>query len=41
MTEFIERSDPMKAKKVGADDYCLKSPDCIKLIEAIKNLFVA
>jgi len=38
MTGFIDAVDAVKARKVGADDYCAKTSDCLPLIEAVKKL---
>jgi len=38
MTGFIEAVNALKAREVGADDYCAKTSDCDSLIEAVKGL---
>lgn len=38
MTGAIDAVDAIKARKAGADDYCVKTSDCAQLIAAIKNL---
>ncbi len=38
-TGAIDAVDAVKARRMGADDYCAKTSDCSPLIEAVKNLF--
>lgn len=38
MTGAIDAVDAVKARKMGADDYCVKTSDCSSLLEAVKNL---
>ncbi len=38
MTGAIGAVDAVKARKMGADDYCAKTSDCVPLIEAVKKL---
>ena len=38
MTGSIDAVDAVKARSVGADDYCAKTSDCAPLIEAVKKL---
>ncbi len=38
MTGAIDAVDAVKAKKVGADDYCVKTSDCSPLLEAVRRL---
>ena len=38
MTGAIDAVDAVKARKVGADDYCAKTSDCVSLLEAVKKL---
>ena len=38
MTGSIDAVDAVKARKVGADDYCAKTSDCAPLIEAVKKI---
>jgi len=38
MTGSIDAVDAVKARKVGADDYCAKTSDCVPIIEAVKRL---
>ena len=38
ITGAIDAVDAVKARKMGADDYCAKTSDCALLIEAVKNL---
>jgi DNA-binding response OmpR family regulator len=38
MTGMIDAVDAVKAKRVGADDYCVKTSDGSSLIEAVKKL---
>jgi len=38
VTGSIDAVDAVKARKVGADDYCAKTSDCAPLLEAIKKL---
>ena len=38
ITGAIDAVDAVKARKVGADDYCGKTSDCAPLLEAIKKL---
>ena len=37
LTGSIDAIDALKAKKVGADDYCVKTSDSSLLIETVKN----
>ena len=37
-TGTIDAVDAVKARRMGADDYCVKTSDCLPLIEAVKNL---
>lgn len=37
MTGLIDAVDAGKAKKMGADDYCVKTIDCSSILEAIKQ----
>lgn len=38
LTGSVDAVDAVKAKKVGADDYCVKTGNCLYLIEAINKL---
>ena len=38
MTGFIDAIDTVRARKVGADDYCAKVSDCAPLLAAVKKL---
>ena len=38
ITGSVDAVDAVKAKRVGADDYCAKTSDCIPLVEALKKL---
>lgn len=38
MTGTIDAVDAVKARKMGADDYCVKTADGAPLVEAVKNL---
>jgi DNA-binding response OmpR family regulator len=38
MTGAIDAVDAVKARKAGADDYCVKTSDTIELIAAVKAL---
>ena len=38
MTGTIDAVDAVKARGAGADDYCVKTPDCSPLMEAIDSL---
>jgi len=38
MTGSVDAVDAVKARKVGADDYCAKTSDSVPLLEAIKKL---
>lgn len=38
MTGAIDAVDAVKAREMGANDYCVKTSDCESLIEAAKNL---
>jgi FixJ family two-component response regulator len=38
ITGSIDAVDAVKARKVGANDYCAKSTDFLVLIEAVKKL---
>jgi twitching motility two-component system response regulator PilH len=40
MTGSIDAVDAVKARKVGADDYCAKTSDCAPLLEAVKKLIL-
>ena len=37
-TGSIDAVDAVKAKQVGADDYCVKTSDCAPLLLAVKNM---
>jgi DNA-binding response OmpR family regulator len=37
-TGAIDAVDAIKARKAGADDYCVKTSDCSQLLIAVKNL---
>ena len=39
MTADIDAVDTVKARQMGADDYCAKTKDFVPLMETIKNLF--
>ena len=39
MTGTIDAVDAVKARQVGAEDYCVKTTDCAPILEAVKNLF--
>lgn len=39
MTGSVDAVDAVKARKAGADDYCVKTNNFSHLIEAIENLF--
>jgi len=38
MTGAIDAVDAVKAKKAGADDYCVKTSDAAPLLEAVRKL---
>ncbi|MCP4653554.1 MAG: response regulator [Candidatus Omnitrophica bacterium] len=38
MTGSVDSVDAVKAKRNGADDYCVKSPDCASLLEVIADI---
>lgn len=38
MTGAIDAVDAIKARKCGADDYCVKTSDCSQLLTAVKSL---
>ena len=38
-TGSIDAVDAVKARKMGADDYCAKTSDCAPLLEAVKRIF--
>ncbi len=38
MTGAIDAVDAIKARKSGADDYCVKTSDSANLVEAVKRL---
>lgn len=38
ITGFIDAIDAVKAKRMGADDYCVKTSDFAPLIESLKEL---
>ncbi|MEM7816481.1 MAG: response regulator [Candidatus Aenigmatarchaeota archaeon] len=38
MTGSVDAVDAIKAAKVGANDYCAKTSDCLQIIEAVKKL---
>ncbi|MFH1867416.1 MAG: response regulator [Candidatus Omnitrophota bacterium] len=40
MTGSVDAIDAVKAKKAGADDYCVKTSDCAPLLEAANNIFM-
>lgn len=37
-TGAVDAVDALKARQAGADDYCVKTSDCVPLLEALKNL---
>lgn len=37
-TGVIDAVDAVKARKAGADDYCVKASDSVQLIDAVNNL---
>lgn len=37
MTGTIDAVDAVKARKMGANDYCVKTADCSPLLKALKN----
>ena len=39
MTADIDAVDTVKARQMGADDYCVKTKDFVPLLETVKNLF--
>jgi signal transduction histidine kinase len=39
MTGSVDAVDAVKARKAGADDYCVKTSDCASLLEAVKKIF--
>lgn len=41
MTGSVDAVDAVKAKRSGADDYCVKTSDAAPLLEAVKNIFGA
>jgi DNA-binding response OmpR family regulator len=40
ITGSIDAVDAVKARRVGADDYCVKTSDCAPLMEAVKKIFI-
>jgi len=38
MTGTIDAVDAVKARKMGADDYCVKTADGVSLVKAVKSL---
>lgn len=38
MTGTVDAVDAVQARQAGVDDYCVKTPDCIPLMEALNNL---
>jgi DNA-binding response OmpR family regulator len=38
MTGAIDAVDAVKAKKAGADDYCVKTSECSDIIEAVSKI---
>ena len=38
MTGVIDAIDATKARKAGADDYTVKTEDCLPLLEVVKNM---
>jgi DNA-binding response OmpR family regulator len=38
MTGAIDAIDAVKARREGADDYCVKTSDCAPLLEALKKI---
>ncbi len=38
VTGSIDAVDAVKARKVGADDYCAKTSDCAPLLEALRKI---
>jgi DNA-binding response OmpR family regulator len=41
MTGSVDAIDAVKARKSGADDYCVKTSDSSPLLEAVKTLFTS
>ena len=39
MTGTVDAVDAVRARQSGADDYCVKTPDCAPFLAAFKNLF--
>ena len=37
MTGTVDAVDAVKARKAGADDYCVKTSDCSSMLEAVKK----
>jgi DNA-binding response OmpR family regulator len=37
ITGTIDAVDAVKARESGADDYCVKTTDCVPLLEAVKS----
>ena len=40
-TGSVDAVDALKAKQAGADDYCVKTSDCMPLMGALQNMFGA
>jgi DNA-binding response OmpR family regulator len=40
VTGTIDAVDAVKARKMGASDYCVKTSDCAPLIETVKSLLL-
>lgn len=40
ITGSIDAVDALRARQMGADDYCVKTSDCTPLLEALKNILV-
>ena len=38
-TGGVDAVDALRAKKAGADDYCVKTSDCFPLLEAVAKIF--
>ena len=38
VTGSVDAVDAVKARQAGADDYCVKTSNCLPLIEAVKKL---
>jgi len=39
ITGGVDAVDAVKARRMGADDYCAKTSDCVPILEAVRQVF--